>query len=105
MGGYETYKIISIVIQNEIDGRNQQIKDKNAEIDAIDQARTGLETLGDEQFTVFQQNVKVIQTYWNAVQADAVEIKGWLQDGANLAVREPLSFQKKRHEGMYNRRD
>ncbi|BCS02527.1 uncharacterized protein AKAW2_60791A [Aspergillus luchuensis] len=73
------------IIQNEIDGRNQQIKDKNAEIDAIDQARTGLETLGDEQFTVFQQNVKVIQTYWNAVQADAVEIKGWLQDGANLA--------------------
>ncbi|GLA73793.1 hypothetical protein AtubIFM55763_004725 [Aspergillus tubingensis] len=73
------------IIQNEIDGKNQQIKDKNAEIDAIDQARTGLETLGDEQFTVFQQNVKVLQSYWTVVQADAVEIKGWLQDGANMA--------------------
>ncbi|GLA58711.1 hypothetical protein AtubIFM54640_008813 [Aspergillus tubingensis] len=73
------------IIQNEIDRKNQQIKDKNAEIDAIDQARTGLETLGDEQFTVFQQNVKVLQSYWTVVQADAVEIKGWLQDGANMA--------------------
>lgn len=102
MGRCEAYKIISTVIQNEIDRKNQQIKDKNAEIDAIDQARTGLETLGDEQFTVFQQNVKVLQSYWTVVQADAVEIKGWLQDGANMAVREPLSNRKKRHEGMYN---
>ncbi|EHA25167.1 hypothetical protein CBS63078_8655 [Aspergillus niger] len=73
------------IIQNEIDAKNQQVKDKNAEINAIDQARTGLETLGDEQFTVFQQNVKVLQSYWTVVQADAEQIKGWLQDGADLA--------------------
>ncbi|GKZ74012.1 hypothetical protein AnigIFM60653_005286 [Aspergillus niger] len=72
------------IIQNEIDAKNQQVKDKNAEINAIDQARTGLETLGDEQFTIFQQNVKVLQSYWTVVQADAEQIKGWLQDGADL---------------------
>ncbi|GFN12000.1 uncharacterized protein AtWU_01797 [Aspergillus tubingensis] len=87
------------IIQNEIDGKNQQIKDKNAEIDAIDQARTGLETLGDEQFTVFQQNVKVLQSYWTVVQADAVEIKGWLQDGANMASA-PTYMQNSLNEAV-----
>ncbi|CAK46147.1 uncharacterized protein An12g03760 [Aspergillus niger] len=74
------------IIQNEIDAKNQQVKDKNAEINAIDQARTGLETLGDEQFTVFQQNVKVLQSYWTEVQADAEQIKDWLQEGADSAT-------------------
>ncbi|PYH71327.1 uncharacterized protein BO88DRAFT_451999 [Aspergillus vadensis CBS 113365] len=87
------------IIQNEIDGKNQQIKNKNAEIDAIDQARTGLETLGDEQFTVFQQNVKVLQSYWTVVQADAVEIKGWLQDGANMASA-PTYMQNSLNEAV-----
>ncbi|PLB44183.1 hypothetical protein P170DRAFT_450366 [Aspergillus steynii IBT 23096] len=73
------------VVANQIDEKKRERAEKADEIDKIQLARRNLEDMGDSQLIVFRDNVKVLQSYWTSMQADAREIKGWLQNGADLA--------------------
>lgn len=78
--------LICSVISNQIEGKKKERAEKADEIDKIQNARRGLEDMGSSQLTVFRDNVKVLQSYWTSMQADAREIEGWLEDGANFAA-------------------
>ena len=82
-------KLISTVVSNQIEGKKRERQDKSDEIDKIRLARRNLEDMGNSQLTVFRDNVKVLQSYWTSMQADAEAIKGWLKSGADMAVRNP----------------
>ncbi|OGM42558.1 hypothetical protein ABOM_007947 [Aspergillus bombycis] len=69
-------------ISNQIDEKKRERDEKADEIDKIRLARRNLEDLGNSQLIIFRDNVKVLQSYWTSMQADAQEIKGWLDDGA-----------------------
>ncbi|GAB1197560.1 hypothetical protein APSETT444_006857 [Aspergillus pseudonomiae] len=73
------------VVSNQIEGKKRERQDKSDEIDKIRLARRNLEDMGNSQLTVFRDNVKVLQSYWTSMQADAEAIKGWLKSGADMA--------------------
>ncbi|KNG87642.1 hypothetical protein ANOM_003629 [Aspergillus nomiae NRRL 13137] len=73
------------VVSNQIEEKKRERQDKSDEIDKIRLARRNLEDMGNSQLTVFRDNVKVLQSYWTSMQADAEAIKGWLKSGADMA--------------------
>lgn len=59
----------------------------SGQLEKIRRTRQELQTLGTDKLKVFQNNVDVLAGYWIHTTADAHEIQGWLNDGADDAVR------------------
>ncbi|KAH8112481.1 hypothetical protein DFH11DRAFT_1545834 [Phellopilus nigrolimitatus] len=85
--GLSTSSVVGLAVA--ITSKKEQVEAKQARIDALVQSindikatREKLELLGTENLKLFNQNVSVMALLWTSAHNDALEIKTWLEDGA-----------------------
>lgn len=82
---------VPTALLNEKRQKESQITDLQDEISKIKATRTQLEERGQTDLLLFATNIKAISKIWSNVQNDAGLIRGWLLEGADLAVSPRLS--------------
>jgi hypothetical protein len=66
--------------------KKSEIDSLNRQISQISAARRELESAGETALTTWKDSISAISHLWQSVQQDAVEIKTWLEQGADMAV-------------------
>ena len=76
-----------VVLQNQIDGMNREIKDLQNETKTLQATRLQLEETGKKDLELFSDNIGALAMVWQAARNDAYQVKKWLEDGEEDIVR------------------
>ncbi|KAK7020741.1 hypothetical protein VNI00_013117 [Paramarasmius palmivorus] len=91
-------------VTSEISAKKKKIEDLQKTVGEIRASRSELEEAGTSALVAWNDGISAISHLWQSVQHDAVEIKSWLKQGANMAKVPKYMKDCLDHDvGVYNK--